>query len=92
MTYIKQSHQIILHDAAGIIEKRKDTLNSVEKIQYKAFCGFLEDIEQENKIIANKTKERMREYRSDPRTAEKRRQETREAVRRYRERQKTKNK
>lgn len=88
MTYIKQSHRVILHDAASIIDRRKDTLNSIEKIQYKAFCGFLDDIEKENKIIANRTKEKMREYRSNPSTAEKRKQETREAVRRYRERQK----
>lgn len=83
MTYIKKSHQVVLHDAAGIIEKRKKTLNKTEKVQYEAFCDFLDEIDSENRTISDRNAERMREFRSTPEGKERNREIQRKAMKRY---------
>lgn len=62
MTYIKQAHQVIIKDAQGIIERRKDTLDETEAVQYGAFCGFIDEMEAENRKIQERTAEQMKKY------------------------------
>lgn len=88
MATISTANVEMIVQASKIIERRMKTFSAEDQQTMKAFCSLAAEIEAKHEIAKEKHREQMKRFRSDPSSADRAREQTREAARRFREKHK----
>lgn len=88
MIIISSNDLQIITSTAAMLKRNLKDMSPEDRKTAKAFCTYAENAEARYQEDKEKHREQMRRYRTDPKTADKAREQTREASRRFREKRK----
>lgn len=84
MARIKNQYLETFKRVAEILHKREGSLLESEVITLESFCKIIEELEEQNAVIAERTRKSMQKYRSTPEGYERSKKTRRESAARAR--------
>ena len=84
MARIRNQYLETFKRVAEILHKQEGSLLESEVITLESFCKIIEELEEQNAIIAERTRKSMQEYRSTPEGYERSKKSRRESAARTR--------
>lgn len=88
MSVVYKTDMDILKKTADLLERKKSTFCSDDQKTVDAFCDLCEKLEQRSEAEKERNRKRMHKFRTDPKTAEKAREQSRKDTANFRKRKK----